>query len=113
MAARRDIAIYQGDTYGHVLTVTNDATPPVATNVTGRTFAAQLRRRPQDSTVAAQFAVDMTNAATGVVQLSLTAVQTAALVGGGVYSWDVHMITGSSVLTLFAGEAVVTAEVTR
>jgi hypothetical protein len=112
MAARRDIAIYQGDTYGHVLTVTNDATPPVATNVTGRTFAAQLRRRPQDSTVAAQFAVDMSNAGTGVVQLSLTAVQTGAL-AGGVYSWDVHMVTGSSVLTLVAGDCVVTAEVTR
>ena len=112
MAARRDIAIYQGDTYGHILTVTDDATPPVATDVSARTFAAQLRRYPQDSTVAAQFAVDMSNASTGVVGLSLTAVQTAALTGG-VYSWDVHMITGSSVLTLFAGEAVVTAEVTR
>jgi hypothetical protein len=111
MAATRDITIYQGDTYGHVITITDDATPPAATNVTGRTFAAQLRRYPS-SDVAATFAVDMTNAATGVVQLSLTATQTAALAAGP-YAFDVHMITGSSVLTLFAGEAVVTAEVTR
>jgi hypothetical protein len=62
--------------------------------------------------VAATFAVDMTNAATGVVELSLTATETAALAAGP-YAFDVHMITGSSVLTLFAGEAVVTAEVTR
>ena len=112
MAATRDITIYQGDTYGHTITITNDATPPAATNVTGRTFAAQLRRYPGSDTVAATFAVDMTDAATGVVQLSLTATQTAALAAGP-YAFDVHMITGSSVLTLFAGEAVVTAEVTR
>jgi hypothetical protein len=112
MAATRDITIYQGDTYGHTISITNDATPPVATNVTGRTFAAQLRRYPGSDTPAATFAVDMTDAATGVVQLSLTATQTAALTAGP-YAWDVHMITGSSVLTLFAGEAVVTAEVTR
>ena len=112
MAAQRDIEIYQGDTYGHVITVTDDAVPPVATDVTGRTFAAQLKRYPGSDTVAATFAVDMTDAATGVVELSLTATQTAALAAGP-YAWDVHMVTGSSVLTLFAGEAVVTAEVTR
>jgi hypothetical protein len=112
MAARRDIEIYQGDTYGHVITVTDDAVPPVATDVSGRTFAAQLRRYPGSDDVAATFAVDLTDAATGVVELSLTATQTAALAAGP-YAWDVHMITGSSTLTLFAGECVVTAEVTR
>jgi hypothetical protein len=112
MAARRDIDIYQGDTYGHVLTVADDATPPNPTDVSARTFAAQLRRYPLDSTVAAQFAVDMTGASSGVVEFSLPAVTTAALVPGK-YSWDVHMVTGSSVLTLVAGECVVTAEVTR
>ena len=111
MAATRDITIYQGDTYGHVITITDDATPPVATDVTGRTFAAQLRRYADSTTIAATFAVDMTDAATGIVQLSLTATQTAALTGP--YAFDVHMITGSSVLTLFAGECLVTAEVTR
>jgi hypothetical protein len=112
MAAKRDIEIYQGDSYTHILTVTDDATPPVATDVSGRTFAAQLRRYPGSDTVAAQFAVDMTQASSGVVQLSLTATQTAGLAPGP-FAFDVHMVTGSSVLTLFAGECVVTAEVTR
>ena len=112
MAATRDITIYQGDTYGHTITITNDATPPAATNVTGRTFAAQLRRYAGSTTIAATFAVDVSQAASGIVQLSLTATQTAALAAGP-YAFDVHMITGSSVLTLFAGECLVTAEVTR
>ena len=112
MAATRDITIYQGDTYGHVITITDDATPPVATDVSGRTFAAQIRRYPSSDTIAAQFAVDMTDAATGVVQLSLTATQTAALVAGP-YAFDVHMITGTTTLTLFAGECLVSGEVTR
>lgn len=112
MAAERNIEIYQGDTYGHVITVTNDAVPPVATDVTGRTFAAQLRRYAESTTIAATFAVDMAGAASGVVQLSLTATQTAALTAGP-FAFDVHMITGSSVLTLFAGECLVTGEVTR
>lgn len=112
MAATRDITIYQGDTYGHVISITDDATPPVATDVTGRTFEAQIRRYPGSDTIAATFAVDMTQAATGVVQLALTATQTAGL-DAGPYSFDVHMITGSTVLTLFAGECLVTAEVTR
>ena len=111
MAATRDIRFTQGDTYGHVLTIENDAVPPVATNVSARTFAAQVRRYASSDTIAATFAVDMTNAATGVVQLSLTATQTAALTGP--YYWDVHMVTGSSVLTLIAGSVTVDAEVTR
>lgn len=112
MAARRDIDIYQGDTYAHVINITNNATPPVSINVAGRTFAAQIRRHPQSDTIAAEFAVDVSGAATGVVQLSLTATQTAGLAAGP-YAFDVHQVTGSSVLTLFAGECLVTAEVTR
>ena len=53
MAATRDITIYQGDTYGHVITITDDATPPVATDVSSRTFAAQIRRYPSSDTIAA------------------------------------------------------------
>jgi hypothetical protein len=112
MAARRDINIYQGDTYAHVINITNNATPPVSTNVTGRTFAAQIRRHPQSDTIAAEFAVNVGGAASGVIQISLSSNQTANL-SPGAHVWDVHMITGSTTLTLMAGECMVIAEVTR
>lgn len=74
-----DAAIYQGDIYEHELTFTDDADTPAALNLSTGTWRAQLRRHPADDDVLASFTIDTTGAATGVLVISLTASQTAAL----------------------------------
>ena len=110
MAARRDTKIYQGDTFTHRLEIVDANENPV--NVSGSTFASQIRRRASYTTVEATFAVDMTNAATGVVVLTLLPSQTDDLLAGR-YHYDVHQITGGNVLTLVYGNVDVIGEVTR
>lgn len=110
MAARRDIQIYQGDTFIHRLEIVDGNMTPV--NVTGSTFASQIRKRASYTNVEATFAVDMTNAATGVVVLTLSPAATNGLLAGR-YHYDVHQVTGGNVLTLVYGRVDVTGEVTR
>lgn len=110
MAARRDLEAYQGDTFTHEIRMQDSNGNPL--NVAGSTFASQVRRRADYTTVEAVFSVDMTNAATGVVVFTLSSVQTAGLLAGR-YRYDVHQTTGSTVLTLTYGNFEVRGEVTR
>ena len=109
MAARRDLEAYQGDTFTHEIRMQNSGNP---INVSGSTFASQVRKRANYSTIEATFSVDMTNAATGIVVFTLSASQTAGLLAGR-YRYDVHQITGSTVLTLTYGNFELRGEVTR
>lgn len=103
---QRDIVIRQGDPYVHTITAqAADGTPK---NVSG-TWAAQIRRNPLDTDVAATFSVDTSDAASGTVVLSLTEEQTAALAPGR-YVWDVDW---SGVGTPIGGSVVVQPDVTR
>lgn len=113
MAATRAITIYQGDTYTHEITVQDDAGAPV--DLSDRTWAAQIRAYATADTALADFAVDATDAATGVLVLSLTAAQTAALPGRPAV-WDLQgtYTADSTVETLIPNSVVtVTQEVTR
>jgi hypothetical protein len=90
-------------------------------DITGYTFAAQIRRKPSSSIIAATFAYSITVPAGGLVQLSLTAVQTAAITCGDTdtehasqYYWDVFATSpGAKVTKLAYGEVVMVAQVTR
>ena len=106
--ATRDLTIYRGDDYAHTVTVTDEAGDPV--DVSGSTWAAQFRRHDRDET-AVDFAIDATNAATGVIVHSLTAAQTADLPARGVY--DLQRTTDGEVETYLAGDVTVTGDVTR
>ena len=110
MPAERDISIYRGDDFAHTVTIQNTAGSAI--NVSGRTYASQLRRYPDTSTVAATFAVSMTNAATGVVVFSLADTVTAGLEPGP-YAYDIQQDNGGTITTLLAGRATVEADVTR
>jgi hypothetical protein len=82
----------------------------VAINLTGRTFAAQVRRS-NDAEIVVELLIDTTNAATGQLVLSTTAVITAAMLGE--YVWDLQQTIGSATRTLLAGAWFVRADVTR
>ena len=110
MPATRDIDIYRGDDFSHTVTITNTAGSAI--DVSGRTYTSQLRRYPDSSTVAATFTVAMGSAATGVVVFTLADTVTAGLEPGP-YRYDIQQDNGGTLTTLLAGQATVSADVTR
>lgn len=90
-------------------------------DLTGYTFAAQIRRKPSSATITATFSYAITDAANGLVQLSLTAAQTSAITCGdtetepaSLYYWDAFATSpGAKVTKLAHGEITVIAQVTR
>jgi hypothetical protein len=121
MVAQRNIALYRGDDYSHVVTVVHsevsaadlddvEAGDPV--DLSDRTWAAQIRRSP-DSPLLVAFVVDDSDAADGVLLLALTGTQTTTLPTRG--SWDLEgtYTADGYVDTLLAGEVTVTRDVTK
>jgi hypothetical protein len=110
-----DIALYAGDGASLRLTVQDGAgtAMPLSGAVT-----AQIRTRRSDLTAKADWAVDLTQAANGVITLKLTGAQTAALIGstGAEFKgfWDVQwQAVGSEPLTLVQGTVSCIQDVTR
>lgn len=107
---RQDLSIYQGDDYSAVVSVSNADGAPA--DLTGYSAAAQVRRKPADlsAEVAAEFAVTIQSPH---ILLSLTHEETLVL--SGVYVWDLQLtaIADGAVMTIMAGQARISQEVTR
>jgi len=110
MAATRNITIYQGDTYAHELRIKNSSNANV--NITSRTYTGQVRKKRNSDTAAATFTSEITNAANGIVVLSLTSAQTANI-AAGTYVYDFQETNGTIITTLITGTVTVTGEVSR
>lgn len=110
MAATRNITIYQGDTYAHELRIKNSANANVT--ITSRTYTGQIRKKRNSDTAAATFTSEITNAANGIVVLSLTSAQTANI-AAGTYVYDFQETNGTIITTLITGTVTVTGEVSR
>ena len=109
-----DLALYAGDGVSIRLTVTGNDSAPLS--VDGE-VTAQIRKRQLDPEVLAEFVADLTGGATGIIFISLTGEQTAALiVDKPVFKgvWDVQWHkTGSQPITLVQGKVECNADVTR
>ena len=110
MAATRNIVIYQGDTYVHELRLKNSAN--TAINISGRTYTGQIRKKRNSDIAAATFTSQITDAANGVVLMSLTASNTASITSG-TYVYDFQEVNGVVVTTLITGTVTVTGDVSR
>jgi hypothetical protein len=110
MAASRDISIYQGDTYAHELRIKDSANANV--NITSRTYTGQIRKKRNSDTINATFTSNITNAANGIVILSLTAADTANI-ASGTYVYDFQETNGATITTLITGSCIVVGEVSR
>lgn len=108
--AKQDIKIMRGDTEVINVTVTNANGTPV--NLTGDTFASQIRYERDAATIAASFVCVVSNAAGGVVTLTLNPAASAALNAGVAY-WDLQRTSGGVVSTIVSGKCTVLADVTR
>jgi hypothetical protein len=102
-----DIKVTRGDTDGIPIIIQEGG---VAADLTGRTYAAQLRRAPS-STAVVDVTVDTTEAADGILILRLEPDVTETLTG--IYHWDLEQTVGGTVRTLLAGRWTFDPDVTR
>lgn len=106
--AKFDLRIVAGDSF--VRTILLKEADGTAIDLTGLTGRAQVRDRPKGKLLA-EFDVDIATPATGEVVFSLTATQTRALPGAGV--WDLELDGGdTNTHTIIAGSVCVLPDVT-
>ena len=78
-----NFTIYQGATFELDLQYKDSTDSGV--DMTGYSIAAKLADQTNTSNILATFTTSFTDAATGKFQIKLTATETAALTGGGLY----------------------------
>lgn len=99
------LEVYEGDVLRAAVDFVGNA------NVSALVFRAQWRSAPKADT-ALEFAIDMAQAATGRITISLTSAQTAQMGGAGVF--DVLLVTGpTETRALVAGKTSFSRGVTR
>jgi hypothetical protein len=106
----QDLTITRGDTETIYATMTSDGSTPI--NITGRTYAAQLRTSPDISIISASFTCTVTNGAAGQVTCVLSAAD-SALLDPGYYYWDLQENASGVISTILSGQVTVLADVTR
>ena len=110
MAAVSNFYIDQGADFSTTLSLTESNSDVL--NLTGYTGLGQMRKTYGSSTIAATFTLALT-AATGQVTVTLTDVQTAALVSGR-YVYDILLTDSSGDKTrILEGHATVVPSVSR
>lgn len=109
MSGKRNISLTKGDDYSHVVTITNDAG---VINITGRTYAAQVRKVAAQPVADADFTCVVTNGPGGQVTLYLGDMLTDTLQQGD-YHWDLEENASGVITTLLAGRLKVVEDVTR
>lgn len=91
---------------------TTNGTTPI--NITGYTFAAQLRLSPVNDFIEQSFLVTVTNAAQGRIRISLTEDEVTYLRTNHVYAWDLQWRPPSGAAdTKLRGTAFITKEFAR
>ena len=108
--ADQDLTITRGDTETLVVTITTDGS--TAVDITGRTYASQIRTQQDSTTIKASFTCTVTSGAAGQVTCVLSATSSAAL-SAGLYFWDLQETASGVVSTILAGTVTVLADVTR
>jgi hypothetical protein len=99
----RNITIEQGTTFSMPVELQRGG---VAWNVTGYTHSAKIY---QGETAVATITVTVVNATTGLLELVVSATQSALLKAGQKYYWRYYATTGATVYGVLGGEVIVTA----
>jgi hypothetical protein len=108
-----DLALYAGDGASLKLVVANVNGEPIPID---GLVTAQIRVSKTDPTIAASWTTDIVDGAQGIIYLSLSGVQTAALVNGSPFAgvWDVEWdSTDQEPVTLLQGKVTCDQDVTR
>jgi len=98
-----------GDTETITVTCKTDGVP---INITGRTYAAQIRSTAASTAIVATFNCTIANGTAGVFACTLGTAVTSALTAGQAV-FDIQETNGSTVTTLLAGPVFIVQDVTR
>jgi len=109
-AANLPLEIRIGDTETVSVTILDENEQPV--NITGRSYAAQIRTTTDASTALATFTCAIVSGPAGTLTATLSATTTAALTPG-LAVWDLQETSGTTVTTLLAGPVTIVQDVTR
>lgn len=109
MATKANLVIDQGSTYSVTLDLTDENGDVL--NLNNYTANSQIRKWYTSSTPAATFTTSI-NAASGELELSLTANQTSNLVAGR-YVYDVELDQNGVISRIVEGIVTVTPQVTK
>lgn len=96
MASQVELFCDQGSTFTYTLDIANDDGSKI--NIAGYSFSSSIRKSYYSSTVAANLAVTIGDAANGNVSLSMNSATTANIKAGR-YLYDVRMVDTSNVVT--------------
>lgn len=108
-----ELSITAGDDESWVFKFYQDTEKTIPLDLTGRTYAAQVRIKPGD-TSATPAATLSTAVVTNTVTVSATATQTRALRDAGRrYYWDLEETVSGKKATLFKGGVTIFDDVTR
>lgn len=110
-AGKYNIQIDQGSDFAIDLTVKEDG---VVKDLTGYSARAQMRAKKSDASAAATFTCTVTNAAGGVIKMSLPNATSSSLTAGRYY-YDLEIYTASDAIVkrLLEGEVTIDREITR
>lgn len=113
LAGLLDITIEQGATFNLIMTYQDENGDPI--NLTGMTARMQLRRQASSAETLINLTTEngriTLGGVAGTIALSVSATDTAALTGSGVY--DFELVNGPVVNRLLEGSFKVCNEVTR
>lgn len=109
-AANLPLQIRIGDTETVSVTILDENEQPV--NISGRSYASQIRSTTDAATVLATFTCAIVSGPAGTLTATLSATTTAALTPG-LAVWDLEETSGTTVTTLLAGPVTIVQDVTR
>jgi len=111
MSGKLDIIIEQGGKFDRIIQIKdNDGN---AVDITGNTFAGDIRKRYGSATRAEDFNISITEAVNGKISVSISSDSTAAMEAGE-YVYDIHWTPSfTNTVRLLEGIAEVTPGVTR
>lgn len=108
--ANYPLSIIAGDTKTVSLTLKDASGTPI--NVTGRTYAAQLRSTVEATSTLATFTCSIVSAPAGTVNCTLPAATTTGLAAGDAI-WSLRETNGTVVTTLLEGPVRISQSPTR
>lgn len=111
LPADMPLTLYRGDTRIWEQTFTTSDGEPI--DLTGHDIAAQVRTSRDSSDVLTSFDVELTRAAEGVIRLTLTSVQTAALPATAYWDLQLTRTADQFVRTYITGKIRIRGDVTR
>ena len=108
-----NLEVEQGTDFSRLLALSDPVGDPI--DITGDTYAAQIRTSYSAPTAAAAFTCTIVSAAGGTVQIALTDTQTSALSAPYTYVYDVERTSAAGKVTrlMYGKLKLIVPEVTR